>query len=113
MSGSLSAGANQVYGINFRVADPAKYRGEARLKAIRAAREKAITMAAELGQKLGKPLEVVEAGDYDVGTFGNHPVNGRNFVSMGTLAPGDQEESTIAGGAVTIRASVQITFQLE
>jgi uncharacterized protein YggE len=50
MTSALNTGVNRVLGIRFFVAEPRKYREEARLKAVRAAREKAIAMAAELGQ---------------------------------------------------------------
>jgi uncharacterized protein YggE len=52
-----------VDGIDFLVADPRKYREDARLKAVRAAREKANKMAAELGQSLGKPWQLTEEAD--------------------------------------------------
>jgi uncharacterized protein len=60
MTSALKVGVNRVDGINFFVADPKKYREEARLKAVRTAREKATTMAAKLGQTIGKPWEVTE-----------------------------------------------------
>ena len=41
MTGFLKVGVNRVDGIDFLVADPRKYREDARLKAVRAAREKA------------------------------------------------------------------------
>ena len=113
MTESLRAGANQVYGINFRVAEPAKYKEEARLKAIRAARDKATTMAAELGQKLGKPSTVVEEADSDVRSFSQFGTNTQNIYERVTAAPFQTEEPTIAGGTVTIHASIRITFQLE
>jgi uncharacterized protein YggE len=65
MTNSLKAGVNRVDGINFSVADPKKYREEARVQAVRAAREKAKVMAAELGQTIGKPWELIEAMDID------------------------------------------------
>jgi len=49
MTNSLKAGVNRVDGVNFFVADPTKYREQARLQALRAARDKAKAMAAELG----------------------------------------------------------------
>jgi uncharacterized protein len=113
MTESLRAGANQVYGITFRVAEPAKYKEEARLKAIRAAREKATSMAAELGEKLAKPLNVVEEGSSDFPYQGRLPANVQNSMDLATPEQGIGAEPTVAEGVVTIRATVRITFQLE
>jgi uncharacterized protein YggE len=105
MTNSLKAGVNRVDGISFFVADPQKYREEARLKAIRAAREKAKVMAAELGQTIGKPWEVTEGTDFDA-----------QYAPMNFSVPRkgmQEEEATLAGGEVTIRAIVRVSFQLE
>ena len=106
MTASLKAGVNRVDGVSFSVADPSKYKAEARLKAIRAAREKANTMASELGQTIGKPWEVAEQNDFET------------TISTANLAvqyqmPRRLEGETIAGGELTIRASVRVSFQLE
>jgi uncharacterized protein YggE len=108
MTSFLKVGVNRVDGIDFLVSDPRKYREDARLKAVRAAREKANTMAAELGQSLGKPWEITEEADPERTAYLNANFQQRsNFV-----APG-QESSTIAGGEVTIRSTVRVSFQLE
>ena len=69
LASAPKAGVNRMNGFNFIVADTKKYREEARLKAVKAAREKAITMAAELGQAVGKAWEVREAADYDAEAY--------------------------------------------
>jgi uncharacterized protein YggE len=107
MTSSLKAGVNRVDGINFFVTDPKKYREEARLKAVQAAHEKAAAMAAQLGQTLGKPWEVTEGTD----VYANDTT--ANFLSsVGKLAMA-QQEPTVAGGEVTIRALVRVSFQLQ
>jgi uncharacterized protein YggE len=114
MTSFLKVGVNRVDGIDFLVADPRKYREDARLKAVRAAREKANTMAAELGQSLGKPWDVTEESNVDrnAGVYGglsaNFQFQQRSYVGMP-----EQEASTIAGGEVTIRSTVRVSFQLE
>jgi hypothetical protein len=55
MTSFLKAGVNRVDGINFVVAEPRKYKDEARLDAINAAHEKSSAMASQLGQAIGKP----------------------------------------------------------
>lgn len=108
MTNFLKVGVNRVDGINFLVADPRKYREDARLKAVRAARGKATTIAAELGQSLGKPWELTEEADADTTAY----LNG-NFQQRATFGMSEQEASTIAGGEVTIRSTVRVSFQLE
>jgi uncharacterized protein YggE len=105
MTNFLKAGVNRVGGITFFVANPQKYREEVRLKAIQAAREKAKAMAAELSQTIGKPWEVTEGADF-----------GAQYVPANFSIPrrGMQEdEATVTGGEVTIRALVRVSFQLE
>jgi len=106
MTNSLKAGVNRVDGINFFVADPKKYREEARLKAVQAAREKAVAMAAQLGQTVGKPWEVTEGIDANDAT-----ANFLSSVQYKFAMP--QQEPTVAGGEVTIRAFIRVSFQLE
>jgi uncharacterized protein len=106
MTNSLRAGVNRVDGINFFVADPKKYKEEARLKAVQVAREKAVAMAGQLGQTVGKPWEVTEEPDIDAQEVS------ANF-NMRYKMPMQQEQSTVAGGEVTIRALVRVSFQLE
>jgi uncharacterized protein YggE len=109
LTGALKAGVNRVNGINFTVSDTKKYKEDARLKAVRAAREKAMAIAGELGQTIGKPWEVAEEPEYD-GT--------PNLAFNTAFTGGLTEELTsgapaVAGGEVTIRASVRVSFQLE
>jgi uncharacterized protein len=107
MTGFLKVGVNRVDGIDFLVADPRKYREDARLKAVRAAREKANKMAAELGQSLGKPWELTEEADPE------RTALTANFQQRSSFGMLEQEASTIAGGEVTIRSTVRVSFQLE
>jgi uncharacterized protein YggE len=109
MTDVLRAGVNRVDGLQFIVAEPRKYRDEARSKALTAAHEKAIAMAATLGQTIGKPLEINEGDDLGP-IFGRANTN----VQASAFALGPQrEEATVASGQVAIRASVRVTFQLE
>ncbi len=109
LTGALRAGVNRVDGVNFAVSDTMKYKEEARLKAVKAAQEKATAMAGELGQKVGSPWEVTEESEYDA--TANLSLNTANFVRY--KLPEGQEVPAIAGGQVTIRASVRVSFQLE
>lgn len=107
MTKLLQDGVNQVNSVSFLVAEDRKYKDDARLKAIRAAREKATAMAAELGQTIGKPWEISENSanaNYFYAVQNSYANNSDN------RAP---EESTVAPGEVSIRASVNVSFQLQ
>jgi hypothetical protein len=69
LSGALLAGANYVHGIEFRTTELRKYRDQARAMAIKAAREKADALAAELGLEVTKALSISESG---VGWFSSY-----------------------------------------
>jgi hypothetical protein len=111
----LESGVNRVDNVEFLVAEPRKFKDDARVKAIRAAREKATAMASELGQTIGKPWDISE--DSFNGAF--VPANnfqGRssyNFQSSSSYGAPATQESTVAPGEVSIRASVRVSFQLE
>lgn len=106
MTKLLEAGINRVNGINFGVSETRKYRDEARSKAIRAAKEKAVAMAADLGQTVGKPWDISEESGWNAYQYAAN--------SFSTdKATRDSDESTIAPGELTIRASVKVSFQLQ
>jgi len=104
MTSFLQAGVNRVDRIEFAVAEPRKYRDDARLQAIRIAREKAAAMAAELGQTIGKPWEIVEEEEPWFQQF-NSSAGAQNTVSS--------SEESLASGLVVIRTTVRVSFQLE
>jgi uncharacterized protein YggE len=102
----LENGVNRIDGVEFQIADSRKYKDETRLRAIRAAKEKATAMAAELGQTIGKPWEInEETGD---GAYGY--ANTR--VMAGAMAPAISGP-TVAPGQITVRSSVRVSFQLD
>ncbi len=112
----LEGGVEQMQRVDFRVKDSRRYRDEARAKALRAAREKAIAMAAELGQTVGRPWEITELneGNPFAGTWA---LNSNSITSAPDNAGGGAQfgdgEHTVAPGQVIIRASVKVSFQLE
>ncbi len=110
MTKLLDTGVNRVSGIDFRLGDPRKVREEARAKALHAATEKAVAMAAELGQTVGKPWEISETGFGWSGLGLNATANTVFGQNEGKV---EGSESTVAPGQVTIRASVNVSFLLE
>jgi uncharacterized protein YggE len=112
MTKLLESGVNRVDGISFEVGETRKYKDEARSKAIQAAKEKAVAMATELGQTIGKPWEISEQDGEN--PFTPTPIMMANSVIGGAgYDRSDAKESTVAPGQVTIRASVRVSFQLE
>jgi uncharacterized protein YggE len=107
MTRLLEAGITRVNGISFEVDRTRTYKDEARTKALQAAKEKAVAMAAELGQTVGKPWEISEQNS-------DNPYNGMLANSISSNSErAEPQESTVAPGQVTISASVRVSFQLE
>jgi len=106
---ALKLGTNYVRGINFQTTELHKHRDQARLMAIRAAKEKATALASELGQKIGKPITISESS-YNV------PIYKANRALMNASFSEDSGGSSgevIALGQIDVKASVSVTFELE
>ena len=104
-TGLLKNGVNQIGGISFQTTELRKYRDEARLKAVKAAREKAEAMAGELGAKLAGVQQISESN------WGPRPSTFQNSVSLAPrlAAPSG---STITQGDIDVTASVSVVFLL-
>ena len=103
------AGASSVEGSDFGFENPRKHYDQARSEAVEAATQKANAVARQLGVKIGFPL-LVEVNPNE----SNIPFAPRrmaNVMSMAESAPAPQD-SAIAPGEITIRASVRIEFEL-
>ena len=92
----------------------AEVRAETRLKAVRAARDKAAAMADALGAKLGMPLTIDEhptgAGRHGYGQ--PFPMNNAYMVDLGGPALADVSGGTFAPGAIEERVTIYVTFEL-
>ncbi len=115
----LESGVNYVHGIQFRTTELRKYRDQARALAIKAAKEKAIDLARELGQKIGKPHSITEqhagwwswyGGWWGYG-WGSRGMAQNVVQNVGGGAAGD--EAAIAPGQITVNARVSVSFELE
>jgi len=100
---ATKAGANQVQGTRFEVEDPAKYREEARAKAIANAKEQAAKLAKDLGIKLGKVTNIVEFSQ----SGGNPPVYMFEKAALG----GGGGAPAIEAGSQTITSTVTLYFE--
>jgi uncharacterized protein len=107
---AVVAGATGVRDASLRTSQPRRYRDEARAKAIRAAREKAIALAGELGARVGKPYSITEGADYDWRTD-----LGNTFQTIATAGEqaGDGTTPVFAPGTISISANVRVAFYLE
>ena len=118
LSRALEVGANYVHGVQFRTTELRKYRDQARAKAIIAAKEKAVALAKELGQKVGKPKTIQEGygswySPYNSGWWGSYGYGGMTQnVSQNVGSGSSETEGTIALGMITVNAKITVTFEL-
>jgi uncharacterized protein YggE len=115
MTGVLRHGVNHVHGIDFRTTELRKHRDAAREQAIRAAKEKADALAAELDVKVGRPQTIHEqtGGGYG-GWSGWQPY--ANAISQNTFQAtptGEAPEGNLSIGMISITATVNVSFQLQ
>lgn len=97
---AIAAGANQMYGVTFSLADPGSVDAEARRLAMSNARERAEALASAAGRTLGEVVEISE-----IGATGALPFQTRGL------------EASIAGGGVQpgslqYVANVHVTYAL-
>lgn len=101
---ATEAGANNVHGISFSVADPADLEAEARASAITDARQKATSLAELSGVELGEVIAVSEVigqpGPYAEG------MGGARAVAEDAAAP------SISPGELGYTVQVQVTFAI-
>ncbi len=100
---AVGAGANEVEGIQFAVADEAPFRAQALRQASEEARAKAQAIALSLGVQLGDLIEASE-GATEVAWPG---VPARRPVAAMTFAP-----TPVEPGEMTIRATVTIRYSI-
>jgi uncharacterized protein YggE len=122
VTGVLQSGVNYIHNINFRTTEFKKYREQARELALNAAKEKAEKMAGTLGQSIGDPIQINEGyggsnwwyySSWNGWGYGSRS----NFMSqnvMQNIESGTGEISeTIALGKISIKANVNVTFDLK
>ncbi|MDQ1592492.1 MAG: uncharacterized protein QOG71_3119 [Pyrinomonadaceae bacterium] len=110
LSEVMTSGITSINSINFRTSQMRKYRDQARALAIRAAREKAVALTAEIGQRIGKAYSIEE----EAAT--RSPVSQNNYMANITSTSGDdaaETEGTLALGQITVSARVTVRFILE
>lgn len=117
---TLEAGAIKVMGVEYRTSKLRQYRDQARSLAIKAAREKAVAMAADLGQKVGKPHTITESPNYGrdwfyYGLWWSRWYSGSMAnVSQNVMSNSDSGAASedIALGQIAVTARVNVSFDL-
>ena len=119
LTGLLTNGVNNVHGIEFRTTELRKHRDTARAMAIRAAREKADALEAELGVTRGK-VYTINANDWGgywspSGGFWGGRYGGAMMqnVVQNTGGPSDSGDETLSLGQISVSASVNVSFLIE
>lgn len=102
---ATTAGANQIQGARFTVEDPAKYREEARTKAIANAREQAKKLADSLGITLGRVTNIIESSGEGV-----PPIMYDQAMSVG-MGGAVENRAQIEPGSQTIYSTVTLFFE--
>ena len=108
---------SNVHGIQFRTTELRKHRDEARTLAIRAAQEKAVALAQELGQEVGQPHDIREDQSqwwswYNTGWGGRAGSMTQNVIQEGGSAPAGTE-GTLAPGQISVTAKVTVSFEMK
>jgi len=116
LTDALEAGATYVHGIQFRTTELRKHRDAARSLAIRAAREKAVALAQELGQKIGQPHDIREDQSqwwswYNTWWGGRASGLTQNVIQEGGGAS-VETEGTLAPGQISVTAKVTVSFEM-
>jgi uncharacterized protein len=101
----LKAGVSKVNGVEFRTSQIRKHKDQARSLAIRAAREKALALTAEIGQTIGKAYTIQEEGFSRMGSNANY-----TSVISGSFS--SDENTAFAPGMITVSAQVTVSFVL-
>jgi uncharacterized protein len=119
VTGLLTNGVNFIENVDFRTTQLRQHRDQARLLAVRAAKEKAKALTDELGVKLGRPYTVnaTDSSNYPVSRYSNSSIGANNFVQNASISSGggasDNASDTFAVGQISITANVNVAFLIE
>ena len=115
LSAVLDAGANQIYGVEFRTTELRKYRDQARAAAVKAAIDKASDLARAAGLSLNiKPLGLSNYTDSGGSSYGR-PNGNNQFQSQNiSQVPGSGGlQGSAAPGQLSVTASVTVSFLVQ
>ena len=112
----VKAGISNVSDVTFRASQMRKYMDQARALAMKAAREKAVALAGEIGQKIGKAHNITEVGTTVVPAYEedneNYASNYTANISSEVRSNVADTQGTIAPGLISITVRVKVSFEL-
>ena len=106
MDAVISAGANNIGGIEYQSSELRKYKDQARDEAAKAAREKADALAKALGNQIGKTFSIEEVQQIE-GYYGY-----AGFAANTSMEVDKSRAPSTAPGELTVKASVTVAFDL-
>ena len=106
IDGAAEAGgdATRIHGIDFTIEDPKPFMTQLREEAVADAMAKAEHLASLAGVELGELVFLGEAGAY--------PPSGSGFPEAALMARADSFSTSISGGELELRLSVQATYSI-
>jgi uncharacterized protein YggE len=110
---ALKLGANFVQGIDFQLSQLRKYQDSARIVAVRVAKEKATALAAELNQKIGKPISISETNSSNYAPRYNRNSARSNAATLSEFTSSNPDTPAIAPGQLVVRSNISVIFELE
>jgi uncharacterized protein len=110
---AVAAGVTEVRNVALGTSELRKHRDAARANAIKAAKEKAIALAGELGAKVGRPYRITEGSDpwRGYGSISNNVQVQANAIDDVLFGTGGS--ATFAPGTISISANVSVSFVIE
>lgn len=102
----IKVGVTELSNVSFESSEIRKHKDQARAMAVRAAREKAIAIAKELGQSIGKAVSIEEK-DID-----GYRSPGANYSSNSFSIDDDTDSETFSIGTISVKAQVEALFLL-
>ena len=110
LDAALTSGANQIGGISYRTSELRKQRDRARQMAIKAAKEKAVALSAELNCTAGTPRTITEGGGGYTPWYGRF--NAGQNANQEAAGVGSEGDEPTPFGQIAISAQVSVTFDL-
>jgi uncharacterized protein len=117
LSEVVKAGITSLNDLSFRASELRKYMDQARSMAMKAAREKAIALSGEIGQRIGKAVNITEVGLSVSSAYGNDSEDNTSSNYSGNISELierslSDNQSTLAPGMIAITARVKVVFEL-